>query len=646
MKMIVDRAMFIVIVTVLFAAAVASADEVIVCTDGCFDDAVALLSNGEAASSADRVGDRFAVVAPVAGHTITPIEMAPRLDTMEGKTIAVVGGSFMAQVTHPEIRRLIRANYPTARVILLNEIGSAGAYPPPGVNRRDTDGFKHRLVEMGVDAVISGNGGCGLCTPKETGSSIAAEMLGIPAVTIAAPSFVEQVRSTARNHGVTVPRTATYPGPFASHSREELLRNTREVLWPQIVAALTEPITSEEIEEGHRVTESSMNVTVFEGSIDEINHYFAQMRWSDGLPITPPTVDRVNEFLRYTDLPWDETVAVLPIAYRDITVWHVAVNGVMSGSPPEFMPLLIAYTQTLGNANARRSLSSTHGWVPYAWVNGPIGRQLGFDSGQGMISGVSNAQLGRFINLAMLNLGGYYVNENRMGSFGYLMPWTMAEDEEAAARVGWEPYHVSQGFGRNDNTITGGSALMWGNNLTPATPDPERIMQLMAWDVVEKSQFAVGSGMPFTYRTILITEHVARDLAARYPSKQALESALIETARRPVYERAFASYWASPGSAYDPARYTLSQHVARIMEEENASMTDPMPWSSEMDRIPTVPAMRPRMTPILIAGDPDRNKVLTMPGGGYATIKIELPVDWDALMADLGYPPLEEFFLE
>ena len=116
----------------------------------------------------------YQVLSPVPETIVSPLPQAPRLDTLEGKTIALVGGSFMASVTHPELKRLILAEYPTAKVYLLNEIGSAGPYPRPGVVRREKDEFQKRLKEYGVDAVISGNGGCGLCTPKETGSCIAA----------------------------------------------------------------------------------------------------------------------------------------------------------------------------------------------------------------------------------------------------------------------------------------------------------------------------------------------------------------------------------------------------------------------------------------------------------------------------------------
>mgnify|MGYP000897193871 FL=1 len=591
---------------------------------------------------------RYAVVSPVGKQTVQMIKQAPRLDTLDGKNIAVVGGSFMANITHPEIKRLILAHHPTAKVILLGEIGAAGPYPGPGVRREAKDEFQRKLKEMGVQAVISGNGGCGLCTPKETGSSIAAEYIGIPAVTIAAPTFTNQVYSTALNSGVPAPRTATYPGAFAAHSPEELIQNTREIVWPQIVAALTKPITEAELAERRKTDRGGPKDRVFAGTIDGVNRFFTEQCWSDGLPIIPPTVERVEAFLKYTDEPWDAVVGVLPIAYREVLVWHVAVNGVMAGCPPEFMPVLIAYTKALADGNYRRVLASTHAWTPYCWLNGPVARQLGIDSQQGQINEPRNAALGRFINLAMMNLGGYYVKQNRMGTFGYLMPWSMAEDEAACLRIGWEPHHVQKGFDWNQSTLTAASALVWGNNLTPASHDGEKIMEVIAWDAVEKGQFATGSGPRLPNRTFLVTEFVARDLARTYPAKEKLEAALVATARRPAYERAYANYWANPGSAF-PARYTMGMHVKKIIRTEGGELTDPPPWLEKGDapeKIYTVPVMETGLASILVTGDADRNKVQTLPGGNSVTIEIKLPANWDALMAELSYQPLSRFFLK
>ena len=599
----------------------------------CKDGICPLPAGGEAA---------YTVLSPVPESAVEPIEPAPRLKSLDGKTIALVGGSFMANVTHPELKRLILAEYHTAKVYVLSEIGSAGPYPRPGVVRREKDEFQRKLKEFKVDAVVSGNGGCGLCTPKETGSCIAAEVLGIPSVMIAAPGFVKQARSAAASAGLQELRIAEYPGAFASHTREELLENTRKVLWPQVKKGLMGGSRSRATVDAQERVPPALS-----GTLAEIQRIFLDSGWTDGLPVVPPTEQAVAEFLRFTDLPPDQSLGAIPPAQRDVTVRHVAVNGVMAGCPPEFMPLLLAFVEAMKDGDFRRTLASTHAWTPYCWLNGPVARQLGFDCGQGEICEPKNAVLGRFINLALLNLGGYRVKENRMGTFGYLMPWCLVEDEAAALKIGWKPYHMQRGYSVDDSTLTAASSINWGNNLVPASSDGERIKDMMAWDAVEKSQMAVASGMPCTYRTFFVTEGVARDLAKTYQTKDALCRALEDAARIPLGSRAFANYWGNPGSAFDPERYPLSRHEDRIADKEGAATTQTPPWLAWTGeaRMETVPAMAPGKSAFVVTGDPSRNKSLCVPGGGFATIKIVLPKAWDTLMAERGYKPLADFRL-
>ena len=620
----------------LHFSAVAQTPSRIVCDETC-----------KAESGATAVkGDGFAVVSPIGRGTVQMIQMAPRLTTLEGKTIAIVGGSFMARTTHPELKRLIEKNYPTARVILLDEIGSAGVYPAPGVTRRSKDEFQDKLRSMRVDAVISGNCGCGLCTPKEVGSCIAAEYIGIPAVAIAAPTFTEQVFYTSTNNGVPAPRVAEYPGAFSSHTTDELIKNTRDVLWPQIVKALTTPITAEELARSTKKKQGGLRDDIFYGTYQEVNDHFREMNWSDGLPIVPPTFEKVSEFLRYTDMKWDETVAILPVAHRNTTVWHVAVNGVMAGCKPEYMPILIAMTKAMGAGSFRRTLASTHAWVPYSWLNGPVARQLGIDCGQGEINEAANASIGRFMSLALMNLAGYYVKQNRMGTFGYPMPWCLVEDEVACREVGWKPYHARLGYRMNDNTITTSSTLLWGNNMAPSTTNPQKIMELLAWDITERCQFALGSGKQFTYRTILLTKPIAKNLATKYRTPFALEQDLIKTARRSLHERVFANYYANPGSNPEE-RHPIRNWKGHLTRTEGATTTPTPVWydTPETEMV-TIPTMKENMTVFLITGDESRNKVQTMPGGGFETVAIELPAEWDKLMQEKGYRPISEFYIK
>ncbi len=601
---------------------------------------------GECGGDTTAVGV-YDVLSPMGVSSVEMIEQAPRLETLDGKTIALVGGSFMASVTHVELKKLIQEYFPTATVYLLNEIGSAGLFPGPRVRKPQVERFQQRLQEYGVDAVISGNGGCGICTPKETGNCIAAEYIGIPSVMIAAPGFDTQAKTNAYNNGVPVLRVAVYPGAFASHTIEELKQNTREVLWPQILDMLTEEITPEEIEENSHPEAADPQEPVFSGTIDEVNEFFRDMMWSDGMPIIPPTKDRVEEFMKYTDYRWNRTIAVLSPSYRSSLVWHVAINGVMAGCKPEYMPLLVALTKAMTSGDFRRTLGSTHAWVPYCWVNGPVARQLGLDHGQGQINEQANVAIGRFLNLAMLNLAGYYVKQDRMGTFGYPVSWCLAEDDEACLRVGWNPYHVRQGIDLNESAVTAASTLLWGNNMPPATTDGEKIMQLLAWDITERCQLALGSGVQYTHRAILMTEEVAAHLKEVYGTVDNLEDQLIATARRPLYERTYAHYYANPGSAIDPSKVSLEEYMERLQDEEGAEMTNTPEWyASDAAQMLTIPTMQKGETAFVITGDPSRNKIQTMPGGGMSTAAVELPAAWDELMEAKGYEPLRSFYLE
>src|SRR5690606_13292466 len=171
-------------------------------------------------------------------------------------------------------------------------------------------------------------------------------------------------------------------------------------------------------------------------------------------------------------------------------------------------------------------------------------------------------------------------------------------------------------------------------------------IELISWDITEKQQNALGATNPTVHRTLLVTESVARDLSKSY-SKGGLEDMLIKTARRPSYMRAYANYWANPGSQqYE--KYTFNQYQENINRKENAQLTDLPKWFefenvNSQKKVLTVSVMEKGMTSIIVAGDSDRNKVQTIPGGAFYSVKIDLPKNWDVLMENLGYKSLKEF---
>lgn len=143
-----------------------------------------------------------------------------------------------------------------------------------------------------------------------------------------------------------------------------------------------------------------------------------------------------------------------------------------------------------------------------------------------------------------------------------------------------------------------------------------------------------------------MTEPIAKILADKYKKPQTLEMDLIAASRRPLKERSFANYYANPGGAKDGGKHNLRQYQGHIRKTEGGEMTPTPPWYDSADsELMTIPTMKSGMTAFLITGDSARNKVQTMPGGGYATIKIELPRNWDTLMAELGYKSLKEYMI-
>ncbi|MBN1835513.1 MAG: hypothetical protein JW820_06655 [Spirochaetales bacterium] len=465
-----------------------------------------------------------------------------------------------------------------------------------------------------------------------------AEKLGIPGVVVSGAGFDEQARAAGVDQGVPALQVAVYPGAFDLHSNAELRENTRKVVLPQITQALTGTIPATD-------TVEAAKQIVFTGSIDAINRYFSDNKWSDGLAIVPPTVERIQEFLKYTDYAPDEQIAVLPSASLKATPWSIAANAVMAGCRPEHMPVLIAAVEAMGDPAFRLSMTggSTHSFVHFYLVNGPLARQLQIDHGQGLIAHSTNQVIGRALSLIERNIAGYRIKETQMGSFGKTQSWVLAEDEEALQKIGWKSSHVQKGFSKDANTVLAASSTVWGQNLIPASSDPRIVMQLIAYGVTHGEMFA--SGMIDSRRYLLLTPGVAEALAAGGYTKESLIEDVRRNARRITYEWTFSKVYGSYGRVLG----SFEDELEKSMREPGALMGRLPPWYPRFpgwEEIVTTPAVTPGRLQIIVCGDPNRNKVQTLAGGMGAAIKeIRLPANWDELMHKAGYPPLSEFFI-
>jgi hypothetical protein len=422
-----------------------------------------------------------------------------------------------------------------------------------------------------------------------------------------------------------------------------LVQNTVKEVVPQIVKALTTPVKladeAKEKKDPARI--------VFTGTLDEVNRHFSDNGWSDGMAIIPPTAERIKEFLKYTSYAPNEEIGILVSANLRATPWNIAANAVMAGARPEHMPILIAMVQAIGNPRYKVSYSrragSTHSFQTYYWLNGPVARQLGVDFGQGLVAHPVNKVLGRAMSLIERNIAGYQIKLTQVGTFGKATSWVLAEDEESALRIGWKPYHVENGRDLNANTVTTGESTVWGHNLIPATSDPKILMQLIAYDITNKEQFAAGWNG--SKRVLLVTPTTAQVLAEGGYTKESLKADLAKTARVVTYEWAFSKVHGSYGAIYPP----FEEELAKTLAEPRAEKGKLPPWLPRFpgwEEIKTTPSVEePNDLEILVVGDPSRNKVQTLTANGYSTTEIRLPKNWDELMQKAGYRPLSEFLL-
>lgn len=285
--------------------------------------------------------------------------------------------------------------------------------------------------------------------------SIQAEKLGIPTVTIATDKFAPLGRLEARVLGQRELPIVVIPHPIVDLN-DQVARALGHELATEVAQALRGKVSSGPPAEELPVP-SIEQPDGFTGTADELEEMFYSKGWSDGLPIVLPTEDRVTGMLVYSPFPAGTVIGKVPPLWAPCTVEKIAVNAVMAGCRPEYFPVVVAATSAIlqEEFNLYGVQGTTNPASPLVLVNGPISRELGFNSGgncfgQGFRA---NATVGRAVRLIMTNVGGGVpasVDKCTVGHPGKYS-YCVAENELASP---WEPLHVERGYRREDSTVT------------------------------------------------------------------------------------------------------------------------------------------------------------------------------------------------
>ncbi len=201
---------------------------------------------------------------------------------------------------------------------------------------------------------------------------------------------------------------------------------------------------------------TSNKITVAD-SYETINNTFIENKWSDGLPIVPPTLEATERMLAGTTRNSEDVVAAVPPNWGEATVEIIAINAVMAGCLPDYLPLIITAVEVMCEKqfNLLGVQATTHPASILLIVNGPITRKLDINSKTGAFGPGwrSNATIGRAIRLILMNIGGAFPGQFSMTTQGQPSRYTfcIAENEEENP---WEPLHVERGFKASTSTVT------------------------------------------------------------------------------------------------------------------------------------------------------------------------------------------------
>ena len=433
---------------------------------------------------------------------------------------------------------------------------------------------------------------------------------------VTATGFSNLARHTGKSAGIEDLRIAEYPGPLGIHDSARIEQNIECTLIDRIIAGLTQSGDG-----GGAAAKRGIDprAIVFSGTQDEINRFFIEKEWGDGLPIIPPTVERVTQFLRYTDRKPDEEIAVLQSANLRATPWNIAVNAVMAGCEARHMPLLIAAVEALGDERCSLyNIGSSSGIFPFVLVNGPLAKQLGIESGAQTISRGANPAIGRAIGFIVRNIAGFRPGASYMGTFGYPLAFALAEHEDSP----WEPFHVEQGFERNANTVTIGVTNNWGAAPAPYdTPDrggAQVALELISREIIGKTRLfnfpGRGPDAEAVMITLLLSPPVAKSLAQAGYSKQDVKRHVYEHTRMRLAD----FDWV--------VRYTnIIPTTARKRAEEGVFPPEFMGGPDDLVRV----LSSPDILHIMVCGDPHRNRLMVLEGGHTrpTTREIRLPAN-------------------
>jgi hypothetical protein len=257
-----------------------------------------------------------------------------------------------------------------------------------------------------------------------------------------------------------------------------------------------------------------------------VNRLYRERGWTDGLPIVPPTLGRVDEMVAVGALERHAVLGEVEPLGGVATVEKVAANAVMAGCEPAHFPVVLAAVQALLDPafNLRGVQTTDENVAPLLVVNGPLGARLGINASWGALGPgwPANAAIGRAAHLVMHNLGGGWPGAVSFAGLGQPGRYTLclAERDDSP----WPPLHVEQGYRADQSTVT----LLRAETVINVTGGLDELASVMG---SAASLFGIlHGGKP----TVILSPYTARRLAGEGWTRERVRRELFARGRLPA----------------------------------------------------------------------------------------------------------------
>lgn len=310
------------------------------------------------------------------------------------------------------------------------------------------------------------------------------------------------------------------------------IRAKADAAFPDILKAATQwKPTGAKLETARPVYPAE--VIDFEGTVEDVNDLFFKNGWSLGVPIIPPTPERVQAMLKGTSHKPGEVVGLIPPRAGAVTVELVATHAVMAGCEPQHLPILLAIASAITTEAYRSATTTTHPTAPYVIINGPIRDKVGIAYGTGAAGPEYKANL--CLGLATNSIGDVIGgskppdgDKTTLGWSGNTIALVIGENEEANP---WGPLSVEKGFKKDEDVVTVQLAGDIPSNINDHdSVKAEDVLRVIANDmrrIGQNSRFMDTSDV----MVIISPEHAATLFKGGWKKKDDIRKFLWENAR-------------------------------------------------------------------------------------------------------------------